>query len=129
MNLFRIIIPVPDIEKATQFYAFLLDQPGERVSPGRHYFSLEGTILACYDPGADGDETGNGWRFHQNQYVYIAVADIDGLYRKLRKNNATSLQSGAVELMPWGERLFYMQDPFGTPLCFVDEGTVFKGAQ
>lgn len=127
MNLYRIIIPVPDIEKAEQFYAFLLDQPGERVSPGRHYFNLEGTILACYDPQADGDDIGQGWRFHENQYVYIAVTDIDSIFRKVRNYPSASLLSETVELMPWGERLFYLQDPFGTPLCFVDESTMFKG--
>lgn len=127
MNLYRIIIPVPDIEKATQFYAFLLDQPGERVSPGRHYFDLSGTILACYDPQADGDETGKGWAFHENQNVYIAVADIYSFFKKVYANNDATLLSASVELMPWGERLFYLQDPFGTPLCFVDESTMFKG--
>lgn len=29
--------------------------------------------------------------------------------------------------MPWGERLFYARDPFGTPLAFVDAETVFLG--
>lgn len=128
MHLYRTIIPVPDIEKAEQFYSFLLDQPGERVSPGRHYFALGGTILACYDPVADGDEAGRGWTFHENQYVYIAVADIDSLFRKVRGMQSASLLSESVELMPWGERLFYLQDPFGTPLCFVDEATVFRGS-
>lgn len=128
MNLYRIIIPVPDIEKAEQFYTFLLDQAGQRISPGRHYYDLGGTILACYDPEADGDETGQRWTFHENQYTYIAVADIDSLFKKVRQNSAATLLSEAVELMPWGERLFYLQDPFGTPLCFVDESTVFKGA-
>ena len=29
--------------------------------------------------------------------------------------------------MPWGERLFYARDPFGNPICFVDEHTLFTG--
>jgi len=28
---------------------------------------------------------------------------------------------------PWGERSFYAVDPFGNPLCFVDQKTLFTG--
>lgn len=54
-HLFRVILPVTDIEAAASFYARLLGIPGSRVSGGRHYFDCRGTILACYDPLADGD--------------------------------------------------------------------------
>ena len=54
-KLYRVIIPVSDIDTAQQFYSQIFDDAGSRVSPGRHYFDCEGTILACYDPGADGD--------------------------------------------------------------------------
>ena len=55
-RLYRIILPVKNIDKAENFYSRILNQKGIRVSPGRHYFNLGGTILACYDPKADGDE-------------------------------------------------------------------------
>jgi hypothetical protein len=32
---------------------------------------------------------------------------------------------GAIARRPWGERSFYMRDPFGNPLCFVDEASLF----
>ena len=76
-NLYRVINPVKDIEIATRFYAEVFDISGERISPGRHYFDCEGTILACYDPRADGDDEGGGWRHHTNQYLYFAVDDLD----------------------------------------------------
>jgi hypothetical protein len=28
---------------------------------------------------------------------------------------------------PWGERSFYVKDPWGNGLCFVDEKTLFTG--
>jgi len=62
MQLYRVIQPVTDIEAAARFYSAVLETPGERVSPGRHYFACGGTILACYDPVADTDEIGQGWR-------------------------------------------------------------------
>ena len=56
MKLYRIILPDGDIDAAAQFYSSILNDRGERVSPGRHYFNLEGVILACYDPRADSDD-------------------------------------------------------------------------
>src|ERR1044071_9296561 len=37
-HLFRVILPVSDIEAAASFYAHALGIPGDRVSGGRHYF-------------------------------------------------------------------------------------------
>jgi hypothetical protein len=45
-HLFREIVPVGDIERAPLFYSALLGAARSRVSPGRHYFEYEGTILA-----------------------------------------------------------------------------------
>ncbi len=123
-KLYRIIFPVEDIEKATEFYSNVLNQKGMRVSPGRHYFNIGGTILACYDPKADGDEQGN-WKFHENQYIYISVTDLEAVRNSMKKLHCKSL--GKIEKMPWGETLFYANDPFGNPICFVDNKTVFTG--
>jgi extradiol dioxygenase family protein len=56
MKLFRVILPVTDIEEASVFYAKVVGEKGKRVSPGWHYFNLEGTILVCDEPFADRDE-------------------------------------------------------------------------
>lgn len=122
-RLYRVILPVGDIEKAVGFYEELFEQPGMRVSPGRHYFDLGGTILACYDPHTDGDELGEGWKFHENQYVYIAVDYLAEIYSKLKPE----LIESEIEKMPWGETLFYARDPFGNPICFVEEDSIFLG--
>jgi hypothetical protein len=34
---------------------------------------------------------------------------------------------GRIATRPWGERSFYLRDPFGNPLCFVDAATLFTG--
>jgi len=67
--LYRVILPVSDIEMAARFYAAILDEPGRRVSPGRHYFGDAGgggAILAVYSPSDDGDARRYGvdWRAH-----------------------------------------------------------------
>ena len=132
-KLYRVIIPVSDIDKAQQFYSQIFDDTGARVSPGRHYFDCEGTILACYDPGADGD----GHEARPNpDHIYLAVDDLDDCFARCRAALATfdsgRLQGdgsvlGEIAKRPWGELSFYIHDPFGNPICFVDRTTVFVG--
>jgi predicted enzyme related to lactoylglutathione lyase len=124
-RLYRVILPVRDIETAVKFYSGLFEMKGQRVSSGRHYFDLGGTILAVYDPVADGDPA-EEWKHHPYQYVYIAVSDVDASYLRARALGATLL-SERVESMPWGERLFYARDPSGNPICLVDGETLFLG--
>ena len=127
IKLYRVILPVKNIEEAARFYSAILKSAGERVSSGRHYFDCGGTILACYDPTADGDEIDRGWLMHKNQYLYFAVDDIEETYRLLQKQGATI--EGEIEKMPWGEIIFYARDPFGNPISFVDSKTIFTGTK
>lgn len=126
IRLFRVIQPVRNIDVAARFYSRVLGTPGERVSPGRHYFACGGVILACYDPVADGDEAGQGWQHHANQYFYFATDDLEGTLERVRE--AGGEIAAAIDTMPWGERMFYAKDPFGNPISFVDQGTLFLGA-
>lgn len=131
MRLYRVIMPVEDIDFAAQFYATLFDQPGTRVSPGRHYFACGGVTLALYSPTADGDQRTPRPNF---DHVYFAVDDLDELHRRAEALGGLSMEIGDGQLpmgqiatRPWGERSFYATDPFGNPLCFVDARTVFTG--
>ena len=120
-RIFRVILPVSNIEDAARYYAAVLEQPGRRISPGRHYFGCGGVILACFDPRADGDV----WDAAPNpDHVYLAVDDLEGCYQRVRgRPNGAVLRP--IETQPWGERSFYCADPFGNKLCFVDEQTLF----
>ena len=122
--LFRIILPVTDIEKACRFYQHVLESPGERVSSGRHYFDCGSTLLACYDPVADGD-TEHSWRYHPHQYLYFSVADLEACYQRIARLSPPSL--GQILEQPWGERLFYLTDPWQNQLSFVDRQSCFTG--
>jgi catechol 2,3-dioxygenase-like lactoylglutathione lyase family enzyme len=131
-HLFRVIVPVGDIERATLFYGGLLGAVGLRVSPGRHYFECEGTILACYDPRADGDGRG---ALPLPEPIYIAVDDLESTYASAETAGASFSSVvgpevgalGRIARRPWGERSFYAADPFGNPLCFVSRDSVFTG--
>jgi catechol 2,3-dioxygenase-like lactoylglutathione lyase family enzyme len=133
IRLFRVIIPVADIVSAQRFYARLLDQEGMRVSPGRHYFSCGDVMLALYSPSADGDARQPRPNF---DHVYFAVANLDAVYRRAEPLGGLSIEigdgnlpMGAIARRPWGERSFYLKDPFGNPLCFVDAATLFTGGK
>ena len=126
VRLYRVILPVDNIERAAEFYTDLLGLVGERVSPGRHYFDCGGTILACYEPIADGDGRGDGWHHHFNQYFYFAVKDLEAVFERAKRLGCQALDEKIAD-MPWGERLFYTRDPFRNPICFVDERTLFTG--
>jgi len=122
-QLFRVILPVSDIERAVRFYSALFGTPGERVSPGRHYFACGATILACYDPRADGDERDAR---PNPEHVYFAVEELEALHARCRAAGCLELDA-AIDTRPWGERSFYARDPFGNPICFVAQGTLFTG--
>lgn len=121
-KLFRVILPVSDIEKATKFYSTLLKMPGKRVSSGRHYFDCGGTILACFDPKSDTDNFELG---PNPDHIYFAVDDLEQRFAVARDTLQASPDE--IEVRPWGERSFYFKDPFGNKICFVDEKTMFKG--
>lgn len=130
-RLYRVIVPVADLERAAKFYGELLGTPGKRVSGGRHYLDCGGVILALYQPSGDGDQEAPR---PLPEHIYFAVADLEALFLRAEKLGGLSpetgdggLPMGRIAMRPWRERSFYMQDPFGTPLCFVDEKTLFTG--
>jgi catechol 2,3-dioxygenase-like lactoylglutathione lyase family enzyme len=131
LTLFRVIIPAGDLETSVRFYSTLLDQPGMRVSGGRHYFRCAGVTLAVYSPTGDSDTTPPRSNFG---HVYLSTADLEGCYKRAQSAGGLSretgdggLPMGVIAKRPWGERSFYLDDPFGNPLCFVDSSTVFTG--
>lgn len=124
-RLFRVIVPVTDIDEAASYYAAVLGNAGRRISPGRHYFGCGQCILACFDPRADGDP----WEAKPNpEHIYFAVDDLEEYFRRVNQQAKSSI-SRPIETQPWGERSFYCRDPFGNNLCFVDGTTAFTGGQ
>jgi catechol 2,3-dioxygenase-like lactoylglutathione lyase family enzyme len=124
-RLFRVILPVADIEAATDFYRRLLGLQGERVSRGRHYFDCGGTIAVCFEPRADGDDFDAA---PNTGYVYFAVDDLEATFERARSAGCEWLEAEPAE-RSWGERSFYARDPFGNPICFVDGRTIFTGSR
>jgi len=122
-RLFRVILQVGGLDSAANFYGEVFGETGERVSGGRHYFKCGDTILACFSPSEDGDHDISPRPNPDN--VYFAVDDL-AVYRD-RVSTAGASGVSTIEVRPWGERSFYALDPFGNPICFVDETTLFTG--
>lgn len=129
-NLFRIALQVADLDRASAFYAKLLNDPGTRIHRGsRHYFQCGPVILALVDvaKGA-GEETKP-----IPDYVYFAVNNLDEVFARaqalncLAKDRFHDQNAGEIVRRPWGELSFYCEDPWGNGLCFVDETTLFTG--
>jgi PhnB protein len=129
-KMFRITLQVADLEQAAAFYVKLLDDPGIPIPRGsRHYFDCGGMILALVDvaKGADGEPQPTP------DYIYFAVSNLEEVYERAKALNCLAQdryhdqEAGQVVKRPWGEVSFYVEDPWGNGLCFVDEKTLFTG--
>ena len=128
-KLFRIILQVDDLDKAADFYAKLLDDPGRRIPrASRHYIDCGPVILALVDVAAGGEQAKP-----LPDKIYFAVADVEKVYARATELDCLSNEdvhgesAGKIVARPWGERSFYVHDPWGNGLCFVDDQTLFTG--
>ncbi|MDQ3665602.1 MAG: VOC family protein [Acidobacteriota bacterium] len=127
--LFRLILQVPDLDEAAEFYATLLADEGRRIPrASRHYFDCGHVILALVDPTSEGARSKP-----IPDYIYFSVSDLETVYRRASELACLSTEdvhgdsAGQMVVRPWGERSFYVKDPWGNGLCFVDEHTLFTG--
>ncbi len=121
--LLRVVMPVSDIERAAAFYAAALGTPGARVSPGRHDFDCGGVVLACVDPRADGEDRDAR---PNAEHVCFAVPDLAAAFERVRGAGCQWIER-RPKTRDGGERSFRARDPFGNPICFVDERTARGG--
>jgi catechol 2,3-dioxygenase-like lactoylglutathione lyase family enzyme len=124
-RIFRIILEVDDLDRATEFYSRLLDTEGRPVGGGRVYFDCGPMILALLKP--------EGTPTPIPEYLYFAVDDLEAFHARAKDLDALSKEAvhgeSAAEIVvrPWRERSFYAFDPWGNGLCFVDDKTLFTG--
>jgi hypothetical protein len=128
-KLFRIILQVDNLDKAADFYSKLLNDPGRRIPrASRHYIDCGPVILALVDVTAGGDTPKP-----LPDNIYFAVADLNAVHTRasalgcLSSDDVHGASAGEIVKRPWGEVSFYVYDPWGNGLCFVDEKTLFTG--
>ena len=117
--------PSSDIERAVDVLRAAARRCRASASrTNRHYFDCGGVILALRRPARRRTA-----EFRPNpDHVYFAVADLEAAYERARTAGCQWLED-AIATRDWGERSFYARDPFGNPLCFVDETTLFTGGR
>jgi catechol 2,3-dioxygenase-like lactoylglutathione lyase family enzyme len=125
-TLFRVIVEVGDIDAGASFYKTLLGVEGQRHPGARHYFDVGGVILAVLDPTQGGLTPTPG-----PKSLYFSVRDVDAVHQRAAQLNALAPYqvhgepAGEIIERPWGERSFYVVDPWGNDLCFVADGTLY----
>jgi len=127
--LYRIILQVNDLDKAEEFYGTLLGDRGRRIPRGgRHYIDCGPVILALVNVSEEGIQPKP-----LPDHIYFSVKDLEAVHARAAALNCLSTEdvhgdsAGEIVKRPWGERSFYAFDPWGNPICFVDENTLFTG--
>lgn len=123
-RLFRLNLEVGEVDAAAAFYGALFDstprpQPGGRIYLEAGPVTLQVVAVPAPHPAA--------------KALYFAVADLDAVHARagdlgcLSAGDVHGTPAGRPVVRPWGERSFYADDPWGNPLCFVDESTIYAG--
>jgi catechol 2,3-dioxygenase-like lactoylglutathione lyase family enzyme len=133
-EIFRILLPARDLSTSRRFYETLLGAHGRVVAPGRIYFDCGSVLLGILDfSGVRRDQ-----QPQPTESVYFSTRQLDRVHARARR--LRSLAKGALHgdvrsplgqpvVRPWGERSFYVEDPSGNSLCFVETGTEFTGSR
>ena len=125
-KIFRVTLEVANLEAATAFYTRLLGTDGKRHPGSRHYFDCGGVILAVLDPTPGGLTP-----MPSPKSLYFAVEDLDAVHERAKALAALApfkvhgQPAGEPIKRPWGERSFYVTDPWGNEICFVEDGTLY----
>lgn len=123
-RLFRLNIEVGDIGRASEFYATLLGAD-PRMDRGSRCYVDAGEVTLQIVEVPDPHPAAKA--------LYFATDDLDAVHRTaadlgcLSDDPVHDGRGGDIAVRPWGERSFYCDDPWGNPLCFVAEGTLYTG--
>ena len=122
--LFRINIEVGDIAQATKDWSTLLGLQGRGQAGSRTYFTTGAVTLQVVQHDKPHPAA---------KALYFLVDELEPVHARaatlgwLSKELVHGQVGGEIAVRPWGERSFYVEDPWGNPLCFVQAGTTYPG--
>lgn len=123
-QFFRLNVETGNLDEAVRFYTTLLGIQGRRQPGARCYFEAGPVTLQVVQTAQPHPAA---------KALYFTVSDLDAIFARAKELGALSQESvhdapgGGIVVRPWGERSFYVEDPWKNPLCFVEEGTVYTG--
>jgi catechol 2,3-dioxygenase-like lactoylglutathione lyase family enzyme len=126
-QFFRLNIEVSDLDAATSFYTKLLGVPGRKQAGSRCYFDCGPATLQVLDVSSVRQP------HPAAKALYFTVKNLEAAFARaqalgrLSREDVHDAPGGGIVVRPWGERSFYVEDPWGNPLCFVEQGTVYTG--
>ena len=127
-QFFRMTVEVDDLEKAISFYTALLDLQGRKQAGSRCYFGCGPATICVLDVSSA--------RTPQPvpKARYFTVQNLEAVFDRAKALKCLAVedvhrgQGGGIVVRPWGERSFYVEDPWKNALCFVEEDTVYTGS-
>ncbi len=126
-QLFRLNVEVGHLPSAIWFYTKLLGVQGRKQAGSRCYFDCGPVTLQVLDVSSTRQP------HPAAKALYFTVTNLEAAYNRARVLKCLSPEDvhdapgGGIVVRPWGERSFYVEDPWKNPLCFVEEGTVYAG--
>jgi len=126
-QFFRLNIEVSDLDAATSFYTKLLGVPGRKQAGSRCYFDCGPATLQVLDVSSARQP------HPAAKALYFTVKNLEAIFARaqalgrLSQEDVHDAPEGGIVVRPWGERSFYVEDPWGNPLCFVEQGTAYTG--
>ncbi|MEQ1810086.1 MAG: VOC family protein [Terricaulis sp.] len=117
-------LEVSDLAAAQSFYEALFGVQG-RGQPGHRFYINPGPVALQVVASPNPHPAAKA--------LYFTVTDLDAIHARAASLNALSDESvhgqrgGGISVKPWRERSFYVNDPWGNQLCFVEAGTVYAG--
>jgi catechol 2,3-dioxygenase-like lactoylglutathione lyase family enzyme len=121
----RIVIPVSDLDRASEFYARALTVEADEGGAGQGVIMRLGAESIELVPAGGrklpADSRSNDRWF---QHLAIVVSDIDRAYAQILRAGATTISAGPQTLPAWnlnagGIRAVYFRDPDGHPLELI----------
>jgi predicted enzyme related to lactoylglutathione lyase len=126
-QFFRLSVEVGNLDAAVEFYGTLLKVQGRRQAGSRCYFECGPVTLSVLD-------VSSARRPHPAaKALSFTVEDLEAAFERakalgcLSQEDVHDAPGGGIVVRPWGERSFYVEDPWKNPLCFVEDGTVYTG--
>jgi len=126
-QFFRLNIEVGDLNSAISFYTKLLGIEGRKQAGSRCYFTCGPVTLQVLDVSSSHSP------HPAAKALYFTINDLEAVFERakalqcLSREDVHDAPGGGIVVRPWGERSFYVDDPWHNPLCFVEEGTVYAG--